>query len=183
MRTAVLVFLSIFSTLGKCQSKSQATNEQKDSFVCCFSPQHVTLSLTIFASGQLVVGGYNGENGRLSSVEIFPSSDTCSIPDLPGPRDSHSLSLLSEGRLVVCGGSSTSNEKSCIVWKGGSTSWTHLYTTRSSFHIFYANKELTQQRGNDWTCGLGSNISSQLHRAARRRSLCRKVHRRDCARF
>ena len=169
MRTAVLVFLSTFSTLGQCQSKSQATNEQKDSFVCCFSPQHVTLSLTIFASGQLVVGGYNGENGRLSSVEIFPSSDTCSIPDLPGPRNGHTVSLLSGGRLVVCGWNPSSNEKSCISWKGGSTSWNHLYTTRSSFYIYHANKELTQQHGKELARGLGSTISSQLPCAARRR--------------
>jgi len=85
--------------------------------------------------GQLVVGGLGSTNVnanvRLSSVEIFPppSSDTCSIPDLPGPRHGPSLSLLSRGRLVVCGGSPTSEEKSCIVWTRGSTSWTHLYTT------------------------------------------------------
>ena len=137
--------------------------------VCCFFPHHVTLSLTIFASGQLVVGGYN-RSWLSSSAEIFPppSSDTCSIPDLPVRRGSHSLSLLSGGRLVVCGGYPTSEEKSCIVLTRGSTSWTHLFNTRSSFYIFLTNKELTFQHCKDWTCGLDSNISSQLHRAARR---------------
>ena len=136
--------------------------------------------LTIFASGQLIVGGRSPS--RLSSVEIFPppSSDTCSIPDLPGPREPHSLSLLSRGRLVVCGGRPTSEE--CIVWTGGSTSWMHLHTTRSSYyHIIHTNKVLTFQRGKRSPCGLGSNISSQLHRAARR-PWCR-AHCRDCARF
>ena len=141
--------------------------------VCCFFPHHVTLSLTILASGQLVVGGLSSGGSTLSSVEIFPppSSDTCSIPDLPGPRRFHSLSLLSGGRLVVCGGIPTSEEKSCITWTGGSTSWKHLHTTRSSYyHIFHANKELTFQHSKSWTCGLESNISAQLHRAARRQA-------------
>ena len=163
MRAAAIVFLSIFSTLSQCQSKSRETNGQKDSSYFCLP----FLSLTIFASGQLVVGGYDGSD-RLSSVEIFPppSYGTCSIPDLPGPRSSHSLSLLSGGRLVVCGGWTT--EKFCIFWTRGSTSWTHLHNTRSSYHIFYTNKELTQQHGKETACGLDSNISSQLHRAARR---------------
>ena len=131
-----------------------------------------------FASGQLIVGGSYGwaSSDKLSSVEIFPPpNDTCSVPSLPGPRSHHSLSLLSGGRLVVCGGEPASEEKSCIVWTHGNTSWTHLHTTRSSYHtrssfyIFLTNKELTFQHGKEWTCGLDSNISSQLHRAARRR--------------
>jgi len=71
--------------------------------------------------GQVVVGGYDGSN-YLSSVELFPPSDSCSIPDLPQAGNGHSLSLLSGGRLVVCGGNS------CISWVAGSTSWTHLPT-------------------------------------------------------
>jgi len=75
--------------------------------------------------GQLVVGGHDGN--YLSSVELFPrpSSDTCSIPELPQGRFGHSLSLLSGGRLVVCGGYP---HDSCISWVAGNTSWTHLYT-------------------------------------------------------
>jgi len=71
---------------------------------------------------------------RLSSVEIFPppSSDACSIPNLPRPRDSHTISLLSGGRLVLCGGDLASAEKSCISWTRGSTSWTHLHTTSTA---------------------------------------------------
>merc|ERR1719204_779737 len=113
MRTAVLVFLLIFSTLSQCQR-------------------------------QLVVGGHDGS--PLSSVEIFPppSSDTCSIPDLPGPRSSHTISLLSGGRLVVCGGEPTSEEKSCISWTRGSTSWTHLYTTSTArrYHVAWVPTSL-----------------------------------------
>ena len=129
------------------------------------------------------MGGYDGN--YLSSVEIFPSpsTDTCSVPDLPGPRDLHSLSLLSGGRLVVCGGDPSPAEKTCIAWTEGSTSWTHLYTTRSSYHIFHANKELTFQRGKETPCGLESTITSQLHRAAWRLRWCSRAHCRDCARF
>ena len=125
------------------------------------------------------------DNNPLSSVEIFPapSSDTCSIPDLPRPRDYHTISLLSGERLVVCGGR-PSSERSCIVWTRGSTTWTHLHTTRSSYHISHTNKELTQQHGKESTRGLGSTISSRLHRAARWHWWCSStVHCRDCARF
>ena len=129
------------------------------------------------------MGGRSGHHHPLSSVEIFPapSFDTCSVPDLPGTRTSHSLSLLAGGRLVVCGGLPTS--KLCIAWRVGDTSWTHLHTTRSSYHNFYANKKLTFQRGKEWSCGLGSNISPQLHRAAWRCWRCSTAHSRDCARF
>ena len=104
----------------------------------------------------------------LSSVEIIPPppNDTCSIPDLLGPLSHHRLSLLPGGRLVVCGGRPSS--QSCIVWMRGSTSWTHLHTIRSSYYISHTNKELNQQHGKECPCGLDSNISSQLHRAARR---------------
>ena len=77
---------------------------------------------------QVVVGGHDG-NTRLSSIELFPRpvSDTCFIPELPRKRPGHSLSLLSGGRLVVCGGLGFD---SCISWVTGNTSWTHLYTMR-----------------------------------------------------
>ena len=70
------------------------------------------------------MGGYDGSSGNyLSSVEIFPlPNGTCSIPDLPRPKSSPSLSLLPGRRLVVCGGNPTSEEKSCAVWTGGSSS-------------------------------------------------------------
>ena len=92
------------------------------------------------SSGQVVIGGL-ADNQKLSSVEIFPPppSDSCSIPDLPSPRSGHSLSLLSGGRLVVCGGESTPESRSCIVWARGSTDWTHLHTLRSAYFIFRSN--------------------------------------------
>jgi len=161
--------LSIGSELLPCFEESETTTPTT-------SPDHDL-------SGQLVVGGSTSR--YLSSVEIFPlpSSDTCSIPDLPRPRVGHSISLLSGGRLVVCGGNPTpAEEKSCISWTRGSTSWTHLYTTRSTYHIFYASKELTFQHGKTFSRGLDSNISSQLHRAAWRLG-CSRAHCRDCARW
>jgi len=97
----------------------------------------LSLSIASQCQRQLVVGGYDGS--QLSSVEIFPppSTDTFSIPDLPGPRNSHSISLLPGGRLAVCGGLLTSGapspeEKTCIAWTEGSTSWTHLHTTSTA---------------------------------------------------
>ena len=78
----------------------------------------------------MLVGGLRYDSGDipLASVEIFPppSSSGCSIPDLPGTRYHHSLSLLSGGRLVVCGGT-TSN---CISWVAGNTTWTIFGTMR-----------------------------------------------------
>ena len=74
-------------------------------------------------------GSGEGEDVYLSSVELFPRppSDTCSIPDLPQIRHYSSLSILSGGRLVVCGGLGFD---SCISWVAGNTNWTHLYTIR-----------------------------------------------------
>ena len=92
------------------------------------------------ASGQVVVGGYNGNT--LSSVELFPlpSSDTCSIPDLPQARRVHSLSLLSGGRLVVCGGSVAGGYvDSCISWVAGKSSWTPFHTMRCLIPIMLSN--------------------------------------------
>ena len=78
------------------------------------------------------MGGDDGNN-FLSNVELFPRppSDSCSIPPLPQPRRGHSLSLLSGGRLVVCGGYDGSDElDSCISWVAGNTSWTHFHNMR-----------------------------------------------------
>ena len=76
-----------------------------------------------------MVGGHDGSN-YLSSIELFPRppSDTCSIPDLPQLRSRHSLSLLSGGRLVVCGGYNGGSLDSCISWVAGNTSWTPFHT-------------------------------------------------------
>jgi len=73
-----------------------------------------------------VVGGKDGN--EISSVELFPPSDACSIPDLPQPRQGHSLSLLSGGRLVVCGGYRYGYHDSCNSWVAGNTSWTPFHT-------------------------------------------------------
>ena len=81
----------------------------------------------------MVVGGYY-DGAPLSSVELFPrpSSDACAIPDLPQPRQGHSVSLLSGGRLVVCGGVDRDGNRlrSCIYWAAGNNSWTHFFDTR-----------------------------------------------------
>ena len=76
----------------------------------------------------MAAGRGEGDDVYLSSIELFPRppSDTCSIPDLPQIRISPSLSILSGGRLVVCGG----HVDSCISWVAGNTNWTHLYTMR-----------------------------------------------------
>ena len=80
----------------------------------------------------------------------------------PEPRTGHSISLLSGGRLVVCGGKGDVS-RSCIGWQSGNTSWTHLHTLRSSFLIYYSNKQLTQQHGQSFQCGLDTIIFSQRH--------------------
>ena len=80
------------------------------------------------------MGGRDGNGNYLYSVEIFPRppSNSCTIPDLPQPRGYHSLSLLSGGRLVVCGGSGKDGNDldSCISWVAGNDSWTPLYNMR-----------------------------------------------------
>ena len=115
-----------------------------------------------------MVGGWDGN--YLSSTELFPRppSDTCSIPDLPQARDGHSLSLLSGGRLVVCGGydggsfpdGQVSTFDSCISWVAGNTSWTPLYTLRCIPMIkitFYKTKSQSAENGAQ---GLDASFSS-----------------------
>ena len=82
-------------------------------------------------SGQVVVGG--DEGNYISHVEIFPppSPDACYIPNLPHPRYGHSLSLLPGGVLLVCGGIyDFKTVKSCISWVFGNASWTVLHSLR-----------------------------------------------------
>ena len=87
-----------------------------------------------FAPGQVIIGGWDG-TGNLESVEVFPRppSDACFIPNLPQARKGHSLSLLSDGSLVVCGGL----DRSCIYWVAGNTTWTPIFTTRHAFYNKY----------------------------------------------
>ena len=85
------------------------------------------------ASGQVVVGGIKSD--QMSNVELFPRplpGQPCSIPDLPDRRSDHTLSLISEERLVVCGGydESLTILDSCLSWVAGNTTWTPLYTMR-----------------------------------------------------
>ena len=86
-----------------------------------------------------MVGGTDSTN-VFSSIEVFPPSAACSIPPLPQPRGGHSLSPLSEGRLVICGGFNSmtlANHiitqtplNSCIFWVAGNTNWALLYNMR-----------------------------------------------------
>ena len=97
--------------------------------------QQVFQSRGTLSSAQVVTGGHNGEgDGRISSVELFPapSSNDCSIPDLPDRRAYHSLSVVSRGRLVVCGGALPvyGYQDRCISWVAGDTSWSLLYSLR-----------------------------------------------------
>ena len=101
-----------------------------------------------FAPGQLIVGGFDGN--YLSSVELFPrpSSDACSVPDLPQGRLGHSLSLLSGGRLVVCGGHDAFNYlDSCLSWDAGQTSWTDIFKMRLVHQHFSKNQKPNPQLG------------------------------------
>ena len=107
----------------------------------------------------MLIGGWGGttntsSNSELASVEIFPppSSNDCSIPDLPGTRHRHSVSLLSGGRLVVCGG--TTND--CISWVTGNTTWTIFGTIRSQsirksrFNVFLLLHSYTRYNHVAW---------------------------------
>ena len=132
------------------------------------------------------MGGWDGNN-RLSSVELFPPSDACSIPDLPQPRSRHSLSLLSGGRLVVCGGyNGSSYLDSCNSWVAGNTSWTPFHTMRCLLIIFKSHNHLHQtqsQCGEISSHGMDTAYSSRLHCAAWRQKHSITTHCRDGARY
>ena len=141
MHAQALVFLSFLTVPSQCQSNSKETCEHNRFLIIacqkCFFFL-IASSLISFATGEVIVGGM--DKFYLRSVEIFPPplSDTCSIPQLPEGRYRHSLSLLSGGKLVVCGGWSGSSKvaTSCIVWTPESRSWTNMHTSRSSYYIF-----------------------------------------------
>ena len=106
------------------------------------------------------MGGWDGN--LLSSVEIFPRppSNTCFIPDLPQPREDHSLSLIS-GVLIVCGGidKDWNALDSCISWVAGNASWTPLYNMRclpmmtlyNKLLIIKHNHSMARTRHTAWT--------------------------------
>jgi len=79
-------------------------------------------------------------------VELFPAPlfEDCSIPDLPHPRYGHSLSLLSGGRVVVCGGYYGNFLDSCLSWVAGNSSWTPFYTMRCCTKEFQNDKKESQ---------------------------------------
>ena len=127
----------------------------------CLTPE-VQYSLT---SGQLIVGGNmvtNNGNNYLSSVELFPSpsSDACSIPDLPQTRIGHSLSLLSGGRLVVCGGNNE-DRNTCIYWVEGKTDWALFGTMR--FNPKIPSKMEAVVSGNDFWGFRNGNRNRKFH--------------------
>ena len=138
------------------------------------------------------MGGRDDDN-KLSSIELFPrpSSDSCSIPQLPQPRDGHSLSLLSGARLVVCGGSDASENEldSCISWVAGNTSWTLLYKMRWFRKTSQSHSNHQVRLATCSSPGLDADLSSQLYCSVGRHwqrwfwpwhwlSKCR-----DCARY
>ena len=123
------------------------------------------------------------------SVELFPRphSDTCSIPDLPSPRSSHSVSILSNGTLVVCGGEDDDFNAYdfCIGWRAGDTSWSRHYNLRCQLPINPRNVffKIKSQRGEIGSHGLDAALPSRLDCAAGRLGKSTKVHSRDCARY
>ena len=123
----------------------------------------------------MVLGGSVSTNA-ISSIELFPPSDACTIPPLPQPRGGHSLSLLSGGRLVVCGGFDQMKLvntfvlrpalNTCISWVAGNTSWTLLYNMRCLPTMPQKHISIPQW-GENLSHGLGAAISSWLYCVAR----------------
>ena len=74
----------------------------------------------------MITGGYNGD--VLRSAEIFnPVTKTsCSLPQLPEARRSHS----EDGGLVCGGGYNAATQTSCVKWSPASGTWTKSHTLR-----------------------------------------------------
>ena len=54
----------------------------------------------------LLTGGYNLDDGYLSTSELFPSTSSCNPPSLPEARDLHTIFTTAEARprVAACGG-------------------------------------------------------------------------------
>ena len=132
------------------------------------------------------MGGIDDSDNILSSVELFPRppSSGCSVPDLPRPRSSHSLSLLSGGRLVVCGGYDGSSLNSCISWVVDNTTWTPFHNMRCLNHIFHTNQNPNSQHSEISSHSVDAALSPQHHHPAWRLGWrCNSAHSRDRARW
>ena len=116
---------------------------------------------------------------------MFPrsSSDACSIPDLPLGRIGHSLSLLSGGRLVVCGGFDGSYLDSCISWIAGNKTWQPFHTMRCLNYIFHTNQNHAPQHSEIDSHSVDAALSPQLHSPTWRPRQCKSHHCRDRARW
>ena len=81
----------------------------------------------------MIVAGYSAGGETIGSVENFPRSNLCHIPDLPEPgRGRHTLSILkpkggsASETLVVCGGKGGhegASADTCLSWQKGEGSW------------------------------------------------------------
>lgn len=74
----------------------------------------------------LITGGYNRDDGFLSTSEVFPSTSGCNPPSLPEGRIYHTLFTTAEEntRVAVCGGSDGRDLlASCLVLDKETGTW------------------------------------------------------------
>ena len=78
----------------------------------------------VLDSGVLISGGYNRGNLKSAEMYIPESRTTCSLPELPEYKYTHTQ----EGPLA-CGG--YRGYRSCVKWSSDFGNWTHSHTLRT----------------------------------------------------
>ena len=80
----------------------------------------LTSTNSVLGSTSVLLTGGLGPGFILSSSSIFPSSQGCTPPSLPGPRTSHVTFTTSAGLVATCGGQDERGTlTSCLVLEAG----------------------------------------------------------------
>ena len=93
--------------------------------------------LTTF-SAILATGGSNNDDPRTSAEVILPDGRSCTMPDLPSPRDGHTQS-----GYTACGGGESYTWSTCDAFLAGQWEETHKMAVDRWYHVSWRSSRGT----------------------------------------